>query len=413
MREKPFGVIEGFYGDPWTWDERAACIDLLAAWGANTYVWAPKSEPRHRDAWAEPFTTAEIEGFAMLASRASGVRVSVGITPGDDATVDQMVEKVVPVIDAGCSIVTLCFDDLPVLAAAERHRDLANGIHARTGTDVWIVPTHYAGTTGSPYLDKLFDGLDPDIVVMWTGVHVVNDSITADEIDLRTAATSGRAPLVWDNVPVNDAMMTSQLHMGPFVGRDSGVADRCAGFLLNPMISMRASLPTIRSACAWWQGGDAMEAWRGEAESLELLHLAQATAYPDDVHWPGDRPSTEWLEAVAALEDTGDADLDPWIDSARRGAAICLHALAIVASSSAGVPARELVRHARGIVQLREWLRLPARTLGAGPRTRPFFTQDETGRFAPARGIIDMTRSVPEILVEEALSALGHAGGAR
>lgn len=412
MREKPFGVIEGFYGDPWTWDERAACIDSLAAWGANTYVWAPKSEPRHRDAWTEPFTAGEIEGFAMLAARAPEVHVSVGITPGDDATVGQVTEKLAPVIAAGCNVITLCFDDLPVLAAADRHRDLANGIRTATGADVWVVPTHYAGTTGSPYLDRLFEGLDPEVLVMWTGVHVVNDSISDTDIDLRAAATGGRAPLVWDNIPVNDAMMTSHLHMGPFSGRDHSLRDWCAGFLLNPMISMRASLPTVRSACAWWHGEDPVVAWKEEADSLGLSLLAQATAYPGDVHWPGDRPPVEWLEAVATLEDFGDGELDPWIESARRGAQISLDALAIIQSSAAGVPARDLVRHARGLVQLREWLRLPARTLGAGPRTRPFFTQDATGRFAPAPGFIDLTRSIPESLVEEALTALGAGGGA-
>jgi hyaluronoglucosaminidase len=56
-----FGVIEGFYGDPWSHAERLACIDAMAGWGANAYVWAPKSEPRHRNAWADEFTAQEVE----------------------------------------------------------------------------------------------------------------------------------------------------------------------------------------------------------------------------------------------------------------------------------------------------------------------------------------------------------------
>ena len=35
------GVIEGFYGTPWTVEEREECIGVLAANGADTYVWAP------------------------------------------------------------------------------------------------------------------------------------------------------------------------------------------------------------------------------------------------------------------------------------------------------------------------------------------------------------------------------------
>lgn len=43
------GTIEGFYGSPWTHAER---MDQLAFYGevkANTYVYAPKDDPYHRD----------------------------------------------------------------------------------------------------------------------------------------------------------------------------------------------------------------------------------------------------------------------------------------------------------------------------------------------------------------------------
>jgi hyaluronoglucosaminidase len=81
------GVIEGFYGTPWTTDDRKACIDLLADHGANAYVWAGKSEPRHRDRWRDPFLPEELDGFAELARHREGVRLIVGLTPGADATV--------------------------------------------------------------------------------------------------------------------------------------------------------------------------------------------------------------------------------------------------------------------------------------------------------------------------------------
>ena len=51
-------------------------------------------------------------------------------------------------------------------------------------------------------------------------------------------------------------------------------------------------------------------------------------------------------------------------------------------------------------------LRNEARTLGAGPRTRPVFTQDGTGRFAVTGGAVTLTRSIPEALVSDAFAAL-------
>ena len=40
------GAIEGFYGQPWTHAERIALFDWLAAWGLNTYLYAPKDDLR-------------------------------------------------------------------------------------------------------------------------------------------------------------------------------------------------------------------------------------------------------------------------------------------------------------------------------------------------------------------------------
>ncbi|MFM8793772.1 MAG: beta-N-acetylglucosaminidase domain-containing protein [Acidimicrobiales bacterium] len=406
---RPFGVIEGFYGDPWSLAERLACIDALASWGANTYVWAPKSEPRHRDSWDEAFTAAEIECFAAMAARDGRVRVSVGLTPGDGATVDLVVRKLAPALAVTDGAVTLCFDDLPALEAADHHRDIANGVAAATGRDVWLVPTHYAGTVGSPYLGRLHDGLDAAVTVMWTGQHVVTPAITAADVAARTAVCGGRAPLVWDNVPVNDAMMSGHLHISPFVGREPAAAGASAGWLLNPMLSMRASLPTIRSACAWWHGEDALAAWREEADAQGLMLLAQATAYPGDMHWPGDEPSTQWLESVAGMDDTGDPDLDPWVESARRGAVVALAARSVVAMYRAETGWAVRAVQGFGMVGLRDWLQLGARTLGAGPRSRPVFTQTADGRFAMEAASLELTESIPEREVRAALSAMSRA----
>ena len=406
MSFRPFGVIEGFYGDPWTQLERLACIDALAAMGANTYVWAPKSEPRHRDAWRDDFTPGEVANFAELVNRNGSITVSVGLTPGNDAGIDDVVAKMQPVVDAGCSVITLCFDDLPVLDAAGRHRAIANGVRERMGVSVWLVPTHYAGVEGSPYLEALFDGLHDDVLVMWTGRHVVNDSITHEEVTERTRVCSGRAPLVWDNAPVNDAMMTSHLHLGPYAGREGRVAGASAGVLLNPMISMAASLPMIESAAAWWRGDDPHAAWERAVDRAGLGVLAGATSYPGDSHWPGDRPSREWLQSVKDLTDTNDADIDPWIDSARTGAGIALAAMDLMDAIRGGKRDSALTPLSLPLLGLRDWLRRDARTLGAGPRTRPLFTQDASGRFAVTSGAIALSRSIPETLVADALAAL-------
>lgn len=78
------GVIEGFYGRPYSWDERATLVRFIGARDMNTYVYAPKDDPLHRAQWRDLYARADIEGFARLARIASacGVRFVYAIAPG-------------------------------------------------------------------------------------------------------------------------------------------------------------------------------------------------------------------------------------------------------------------------------------------------------------------------------------------
>ena len=414
MHESPadhtpmFGVIEGFYGDPWSHAERLACIDAMAGWGANAYVWAPKSEPRHRNAWADEFTAQEVAQFAELIARDERVMVSIALTPGSTATIDDITAKFGPLVAAGCRTVTLCFDDLPVLDAAAHHRELANATVAAMDVDVCLVPTHYMGTNSSSYLDTLIDGLSDRVRLMWTGVSVVADSIPADHAAARAQSAGGRLPLLWDNVPVNDGFMGGFLHLGPYVGREAGLRETVSGVLLNPMLSMRASLPTLESACAWWRSDDPIEAWRSAVDRDGWRVLAEATAFPGDTHWPGDRPGREWLAAVAALADHGDPDVDPWIDAARAGARLCLAACDVVDGLAAGVPRSALTSKFFRTIDVIRWLQLPQRTLGAGPRFRPVVVADADGDFMATSECLVFTTSIVERYIGDVNDALAE-----
>ena len=54
------GVIEGFYGTPWTHEERLDLIRFCGAHGLNTWVHAPKDDACHRKLWREPYPDDEL-----------------------------------------------------------------------------------------------------------------------------------------------------------------------------------------------------------------------------------------------------------------------------------------------------------------------------------------------------------------
>jgi len=401
---KILGVIEGFYGTPWSHADRLACIDDIAAWGWNTYVWAAKLEPRHRAQWDEPFTDEELDYFSELSHRSSLVQVAVGLTPGDNASEQQVIDKLRPAIHAGCSVVVLCFDDLPVLHAAQNHQAIAHAVHSAFALPVWIVPTHYAGCHASEYLTALCDGLHGDIEVMWTGNTVVTDEITADQSRQRARVTGDRQPLVWDNIPVNDARMRSHLHMGPFMGRDTDLLETCSGFLWNPMEEYAASRPTLFSAAAWCRGENAFNAWSDFVDTHGVRRIAEATAYRNDAHWPGEHPSREWWQSVSELT-SDDPQLARWVEAMREGAHLALAALSVLDTPD------QLTQQQKNkaLMQFMGWgahQSRPQKTFGAGPRTRPIATQDENGRFALLPASVEESESLVDGLVRAALAHL-------
>jgi len=65
------GIIEGFYGKPWTWEERQETVSFLAPYGYGFYLYAPKADPFLRRKWQEPYPgplAASIQAFASIAA---------------------------------------------------------------------------------------------------------------------------------------------------------------------------------------------------------------------------------------------------------------------------------------------------------------------------------------------------------
>src|SRR4026207_522685 len=80
------GVIEGFYGQPWSQAERLELFDWMAAWGLNTYLYAPKDDLKHRALWRELYSAAEAETLRQLihACRQRSIRFVYALSPGLD-----------------------------------------------------------------------------------------------------------------------------------------------------------------------------------------------------------------------------------------------------------------------------------------------------------------------------------------
>jgi protein O-GlcNAcase/histone acetyltransferase len=294
------GVVEGFYGAPWTRGERSALFDWMAAFGLDTYVYAPKDDLKHRVLWREPYSTDEAGALEALvrACGERGLRFVYALSPGLDirfaldADRARLRARVEQVLALGCGDVALLFDDIPgglhpddlsrwgSLAAAQC--DVANDTFGwlrarRPGARLLFCPTPYCGRMaraqlgGPGYLETLGRQLDPGIDVFWTGPEIVSREISvADVRELQGILR--RPPLLWDNLHAND-YDGRRFFCGPYAGRPRALRDDVAGILLNPNCELPLNYVPLLTLGEFLRGSGAwderraylagMEEWRG------------------------------------------------------------------------------------------------------------------------------------------------------
>ncbi len=291
--------------------------------GMTHYIYAPKDDPLHREHWRTPYPPEQLEGFGRLLAEET-LQVGFAISPGlsidydDVEDRDALVAKCDQVVEVGVQLICLALDDIPIRPGLGEDqvrltRFLRDHLGDRAG--LVLVPTHYTGTSPNPYLAALAEGTPEDVPIAWTGRTVVCDSITAREASERAQALGGRPPLVWDNYPVNDALMADQLFMGPLRGRDPDLSVACSGYLANPMVQARCSLLPLASIAGYLRGEDPAEVWLSEAEELGIRVFAEAC----DGQWP-----LQLVRALAAegLAATGSAEavarVRQWFEAAAR-----------------------------------------------------------------------------------------------
>jgi hyaluronoglucosaminidase len=255
------GVIEGFYGPPWSHHERIDLIAFCGAEGLDTWVHAPKDDRYHRARWADPYPAAELErlGELVAAAKEHGVDFTYAIAPGlsichaSDEHFTQLIAKCEQVREVGVATVQLLWDDLEhaLTCAEDRQRyggeespvaaaqaDLSNRFARELDQPgpLVVCPTAYAGTEDSPYRRTFGRLLAPETAVYWTGPEVVSIAITREELDVAAARFGGRQLVLWDNYPVND-FDPARLFLGPLRGRDPRLFDGAlAGWVANAML---------------------------------------------------------------------------------------------------------------------------------------------------------------------------------
>jgi YVTN family beta-propeller protein len=293
------GVIEGFYGPPWSTADRLSQFDFYAATKQNIYVYSPKDDPYLRAQWRDPYPADQLAVIKQLVTRATQdhVKFTYALSPGlsvcysSDSDEQALVTKFDSMYAIGVRSFSIPLDDISYTnwnCAADKTKFGIGGAAAGTAQSyllnriqqdfiakhpdvapLQMVPTEYSDVADSPYKTAIRTDLDQHVVVGWTGVGVIAPVITSAQTKA-AKQVYGHQILIWDNYPVND-YVTDRLLLGPYVGRDPAITGEIAGLTANPMIEAEPSkIAEFTSGDFLWNPAayNAADSWEASLRSL-------------------------------------------------------------------------------------------------------------------------------------------------
>lgn len=316
------GVVEGFYGRPWTMEQRAELFKREQKWGLNSYLYAPKDDYKHRMYWRDLYSAEEAEQLMALISAAQShdVEFIYALSPGWDITfsnpkeVAALKRKFDQVKGFGCTSFSLLFDDIErEMCPADKqvfstfaHAQvvIANEVYQHLGRpEVFLFcPTDYCASFCTPnvsqsaYLHTVGEKLLPGIDILWTGPKVVSHKISVESIE-EVSAVLKRPPVIWDNIHAND-YDPQRIFLGPFKDRPTDLIPKLRGVLTNPNCEFYPNFVAIHTLATWCKAS-----LDEEPSDIEMR---------DEEQDPGYNPQkaltlalTEWLQEFLSTDQPG------------------------------------------------------------------------------------------------------------
>lgn len=313
----PLGIIEGFFGREWHWDEREAYVSFLAEHDYDFYIYAPKSDKHLRRCWQEDWPTTTKKTLFKLREAYADKEVDfgIGLSPHEiylgetNLQRQQLKQRIQQINDLQPDILCILFDDMrgDIPGLADIQIDIAHeAAELSCAKRIIFCPTYYSF---DPVLEKVFGempknywetfshSLDKNIDMFWTGEKVCSTTYSHEHL-AKVEMLIGRKPFLWDNYPVNDgAVKSNLLQLRPFDKSHGQLATNLSGHAVNPMNQAWLSrIPLASLALAYAQ----QERYSPETAFYQLLEQLCGT-----------KLARFLAEDITALQDQGLKNLSP------------------------------------------------------------------------------------------------------
>ncbi len=367
------GVVEGFYGTPWSEEARIRQLEFYGRNKMNVYIYGPKDDPYHSTPnWRKPYPPKEAEQLKRLVDKAreNNVIFYWAIHPGQDIRWNDedralLLQKFENMYQLGVRGFAVFFDDISGEGTkAGKQAELLNYIDdhfVKIKKDVAplvMCPTEYnkswANVKGG-YLTTLGDQLNKGIEIMWTGNRVIA-TIDKPSMEFINPLLKRKA-YIWWNFPVSD-YVRDHLLLGAVYGNGLDIKDELAAFVSNPMEYAEASKIALYSVADYtWnmEKYDSNVSWEHAIRDLMPLHaeyLKTFAAHNSDLGKNGHgfrrEESTALQPALAALlksyQENGKAADDAYRQVAEECRKIILSADMLLASGNENRPLIDEIR---------------------------------------------------------------------
>lgn len=282
------GVVEGFYGEPWSHEARLSLIDFYGRFKMNYYVYGPKDDPYHSSPyWREAYPEEEAREIKELVEACKRNRVHFvwAVHPGKDikweeSDIQNLIRKFDAMYELGVRAFAVHFDDIEGAGTNPYYQtELMNiltddFVKVKGDVEPLIVcPTEYTRLWANPTergsLIIYGNELNPECDVFWTGDAVCSDMTerTMEWISSRIQ----RPALFWWNFPVTDYARHIVMQ-GPVYGLANTMDQtKTRGILSNPMEHAEASKLALYSVgdYAWnVEAYNAIDSWERAIEFI-------------------------------------------------------------------------------------------------------------------------------------------------
>ena len=270
------GFIEGYYGIPWTSEERKELMRFGSKFKSNIYIYAPKDDAYHSSCWRDLYAENDLEILKeqIEVGRETKTKLAWALHPfmsnkitadNYDASLQIVEKKFNQLYEAGVRQFVISADDVEVtgglLEDGSLHNKLLNDVATflkakNDCNDLVFVPSAYCYQAEqrlkvdlNKYYASLMKDLDDSIHIMWTGDDVCS-SMESGRFAEFTNLTN-KKPFFWLNWPVND-YSTDHLLMGKGEVLNINYTDDTVpfeGMVTNPMQQAEPSKLSIFAIC--------------------------------------------------------------------------------------------------------------------------------------------------------------------